>query len=373
MKAINLNLRGLRRLILLFSLTVANFANAGGVRGGGGNASDDSPVSALTVQTAIPETVLMLKPHFLGLMWTLDLTKASGRDESAHYYYQMLTRLKGTPDDNIIKRVSNLRIIPQAECFDPDGQPADASVLNAELNQICFASERFAKKVVQSNYQMKLFGLLAHEASHLMGIEEQYARTTIQPNAESDFASAKILYGKRFEFIEHLKRINEENLNRALRLLSSGASPNRICSIGLQTIALDMIGIMNGTIFQNGSSSTLLPSREITSFMANFLRLAVAHITYCLQDDEIVDEIKDASGWKSMTPAKLRASVKVTEFWEKQGEGTSFPMADQIIYGVNYHDTKALSPIIAGVQKDLTHILLTLVSLYGDLPPGRSK
>jgi len=175
-----------KKLILLIGFLNLNFAQAGGVHIGGGNAPALTPLSQEEIQTKIEyfhqfrhelittlklvglsaKRVLAIQPQ---LSQALEQTEKAKSEFQAQLYDNIFTQ---TFDE---KRVESIKINFDTDGACPDnlGNANDASVVNSDLNTICFSLNRLQEKLGKENYEVELMALYIHELSHCFGSTEQ--------------------------------------------------------------------------------------------------------------------------------------------------------------------------------------------------------
>lgn len=133
----------------------------GGMNGGGGGTIVANPATPGQIKTAAREARLTLMMLF---------TTWEGMQS-----YPYGTMLKDFPRARDVVSNTKIEFDDMAPCLGADGLDHDAYAPGTTSDSICLSVFSLQKKLSQENYQAQTVALVAHEFSHLLGLDEEQA------------------------------------------------------------------------------------------------------------------------------------------------------------------------------------------------------
>ncbi|MDD4974825.1 MAG: hypothetical protein PHY93_10770 [Bacteriovorax sp.] len=134
----------------------------GGVDGGGGEILKVKEVTNKEVEEVIAKKAKpALSLFFIGNEKFIN----SNKEEYQNLYPQIYSLLAST----------SIEVRMDRPCYDHEGKQKDGSIYASSPNTICISPFLMSPKLNQFTYEAEIFGLIAHELSHLAGFDENEA------------------------------------------------------------------------------------------------------------------------------------------------------------------------------------------------------
>jgi hypothetical protein len=277
----------LGRMSITFTVLLTMAAQAG-TKDGGGNATASRQASPDDIEQILREikapTVFAL--HNLEAM-TVGIDLGTGLP-----YPNLMFRGKRTVYDALSE--AKIQVVDDS-CFDRTGLETDGSAING-LN-LCFSKSRLAKKLKLVEAERELIALVAHEAAHLVGVDEigaQQVQAIISKNLSFDPISH--INGIAGLFRSRLSSILQTIT--FVQVTAPTAKSSQICpSLMAMNLGFsDLLGILaNGQKLEG----VLVPSVIDTSKIYNSALRAVNTLSYC-QDGDSFNQLL-LSGYKDVS------------------------------------------------------------------------
>lgn len=158
---------------LLAKLLLSMSVSAGVLSGGGGSTVEVDTIDFLSLQDIVAasrtELVLFLNAH----------QKMPKEPQSIQSLPEFAKLFPPAPASTILDVIKNTEIFLNPDhyrpCKDTNQNPVDASIYSPKPNSICISRDRVAFKLSKGEARPQILALIAHEYSHLMGLNEEEA------------------------------------------------------------------------------------------------------------------------------------------------------------------------------------------------------
>lgn len=287
--------------IFSFCFTILNgsFLFAGGVHIGGGNASERIPVGSEEIQRLIlhyhayrSEFITTLKvagiasERILAVESQLDTPLDPIEKSKIQFQAQLYRSLFNYPIDP--NRIQNIKVnFTSSGCLDNLGNENDASVVEKDLNSICFSLSRLDQKLGKDNYEVELLALYVHELTHCFGSNEIEAETV-----QNDLRQLGPKVIEYLSFLDPSKANLKNQLQDVLKQVQSlkkELNPLNYC----KSISSLSEKVLNLTISQVGQTAgqAVLGFNGILAFHGAFV--VSSYLTdFCNPQNEVRKQIK---------------------------------------------------------------------------------
>lgn len=169
----------MKNLFICLGFLVSCSALAGGVSGGGGGVKPAHPVTRDEVLTMARDARMYVMFYF------------NRRERVWHWSQDPIDAKLFNGPVSIVNKILEVPVTLEQNgaCLDPEGNEMDGSAIGAGVQSVCLSIPRLTEKLSQESLRSQTFALLAHEYSHLVGLNEEEANQ-LQENSISAF-----LYG----------------------------------------------------------------------------------------------------------------------------------------------------------------------------------
>lgn len=283
-------------ILLLFKCSILY---AGGVHIGGGNASERVAVGQDEIQKMIlhfhefrKEFITTLKvagltyERLLAVESQLDTPLDPVEKQKLQFQTQLFQNTLNYPIDPI--RIQNINVnFSSSACLDSLGNENDASVLEKDVNSICFSLTRLDQKLGKDNYEVELLALYVHELTHCFGSTEVEAEAV-----QNDLRQLGPKVIEYLSFLDpskpNLKNQLQDILNQ-IQSLKRESNPVNFC----KSIKSLSEKVLNLTISQVGQTAgqAVLGYSGILAFHGAFVVSSYLS-DYCNPQNEVRKQIK---------------------------------------------------------------------------------
>jgi hypothetical protein len=257
-------------IVLMFIAGASAVSFAGGVGSGGGGTR---------TKLATPDQVADTVRNYAGTIaqgW-FQFKEKDTKDGVDHGAFEALTKIfASTTDIYQVLHATKIELRMNAACQDADGAPVDGSIYASQPGAICISPFTMAPKLNQENYQVETIALVMHEASHLLGLNEDEA---VQLQDEIVKELKDVNFAEAAQSMQDLGSNDPKSaLGKILKLLKKGIQDpgalkaEKITRMEENLLNLGYAGVQQQLQFTPAKSMALMdPNFVNTSMIADFV------------------------------------------------------------------------------------------------------